>query len=552
MAKHIKIIAILSLLALVLPARALEVLEPGCAVQTYAAYPDPGSGHPRNMKFDSNRNLYLVHSYDNCIWRVAPDGSAGPFLSSINTPYGIESTSGTSYGDSLYVVANTEILRAVSNGTTSRFANNFPAGGSALAVDRTGNYGGYLYLTTGGQDHIYRVATDGSVEMFSEWPGWTDGGGPVGIHFDHGNDYGGLLYVASYFGKANAHISGIFTLDTNGNAARFTDDLVAALHIDFDETGFFGGRLFTIAKSRFDEDYAVWSVSPEGKAEKFALIAPPHAGLSFGPDGALYIGENDADTKTIVVSRISKGSSLVARWAFDEGRGNIAYDSVGAKHGKIHGAQWTTGIIDRALSFQGKGDYVEIPDADSLTPRSAFTISYWLYIRDWEGAGIYKMALCPDGSASPGNSRSYLLAVNATDKNVHFRLFSAARTYDELVSLGRVTPNQWQHISATFNRGQAAVYINGHLDNAAQLKVKSIMNDAYPLIIGGLWSYCDDDHLDDHFVDTMGGAINNLMIFNRALSPEEIGRLYRNGLGFDPTSVGTENTGYYIPPDRRY
>jgi len=239
---------------------------------------------------------------------------------------------------------------------------------------------------------------------------------------------------------------------------------------------------------------------------------------------------------------------LVARWAFDEGRGDIAYDSVGTNHGKIHGAQWTTGIIDGALSFQGDGDYVEIPDADSLTPRSAFTISYWLYIRDWEGSGIYKIALCPNESASPGNSRSYWLAVNAIDKNVYFRLCSAARTYDELVSLGRVTPNQWQHISATFNRGQAAVYINGQFDNAAQLKVKSIMNDAQPLIIGGLWSYCGDDH----FIDTMGGAINNLMIFNRALSPEEIGRLYRNGLGFDPTSVGAESTGYYIPPYRRY
>lgn len=49
-------------------------------------------------------------------------------------------------------------------------------------------------------------------------------------------------------------------------------------------------------------------------------------------------------------------SNLISHWKFDEGEGDIAYDSAGTNDGTIYGAQWTTGqiddvrIYDRALS----------------------------------------------------------------------------------------------------------------------------------------------------------------------------------------------------------
>jgi hypothetical protein len=58
-------------------------------------------------------------------------------------------------------------------------------------------------------------------------------------------------------------------------------------------------------------------------------------------------------------SCMTKG--LVAYWSFDEGSGNIAYDSSGnGNHGTIYGAKWTSGKFGQALSFDGVDDYVRI------------------------------------------------------------------------------------------------------------------------------------------------------------------------------------------------
>lgn len=53
---------------------------------------------------------------------------------------------------------------------------------------------------------------------------------------------------------------------------------------------------------------------------------------------------------------------LIAHWKFDEGEGDIAYDSAGDNDGTIYGVDWTTGIIDGALDFDGEDDYVDVGD----------------------------------------------------------------------------------------------------------------------------------------------------------------------------------------------
>lgn len=310
---RLMVAGLLGLCALCSHGLALEVLEPGYVVETYAGYSDAGiQRSPWDMVFADNGNLYLTHIMDNSIWRITPDGVASELVSGVVGPTGIVWAAGTSYGDYLYVaITSRGVIRVDLDGTTSHFASRGCAG--TLGLDRTGNYGGYMYTTTGCVDHTYRVHPDGSVTMFTSWPGWIDGGGPHNIAFDNRGNYEGLFFVAATYTAGQPHVSGLFTLDPGGNATRFTDDIVKAHAVDFDPSEGFGGDMFVIGRSGFDEPDLLWRVSPDGTATEFATLsglAP--RGLTFGPDGAMYVGEYISQSEEVIVSRISPYGPIAA------------------------------------------------------------------------------------------------------------------------------------------------------------------------------------------------------------------------------------------------
>jgi hypothetical protein len=70
----------------------------------------------------------------------------------------------------------------------------------------------------------------------------------------------------------------------------------------------------------------------------------------------------------------------LAHWAFDEGEGDIAYDSVGDHDGTLIGSpSWTTGQVGAALSFsESTGDHVAVAN-DGTFDDDVFTISAWLF-----------------------------------------------------------------------------------------------------------------------------------------------------------------------------
>ncbi len=216
---------------------------------------------------------------------------------------------------------------------------------------------------------------------------------------------------------------------------------------------------------------------------------------------------------------------LVSHWKFDSESGTVAFDSVGNNHGTIHGATWTTGYIGSALDYSATGDYVEIPDSDDLTPRNAMTLAFWLFNQGQTDAGVYKFASCPDQPDSPGNSRAYALAVHADDKKLWFRAFASSNTYDDLVSSSQVGLHQWHHVAVTFNNGVGTIYIDGLPDRTEAMSVSSIMNDAQPLTIGAVWDYCGSDNLRD----MLTGKLDDLRLYNRVLSADEIQSIYSSG-----------------------
>ena len=169
------------------------------------------------------------------------------------------------------------------------------------------------------------------------------------------------------------------------------------------------------------------------------------------------------------------------------------------------------GQIGQALKFDGVDDYVEVADNDNLTPAN-ITISYWVKPRSL-GIGTQDIISKRTG----GNVGGYLFESAGGGNIIHFfrvgdSWFSAVVEY---------TNNEWQHITATYDGETIRVYRNAGTPVENTTPSGNLNNDTAVLRIGKDSEQSDARHFD--------GSIDDVRVYNRALSPQEIQQLYNMG-----------------------
>ena len=217
---------------------------------------------------------------------------------------------------------------------------------------------------------------------------------------------------------------------------------------------------------------------------------------------------------------IIKGEKFTIPWEglvlylpFDEGKGNIAHDYSGhGNHGVIYGAKWVNGISGKALEFDGVDDYVEVANSSSLNPSTQITLCAW--IRFQEG-GTYNPRIISKLPYAFGDEPGYELITGKTgvSRIVYFRCGPNTR----IQTKDSIWEGQWYFLTATYDGHVLKIFVNGILDTQENATV-TINSGTRPLNIGrkNVEGY-------DHF----HGIIDEVRIYNRALSEEEIQALYR-------------------------
>ena len=207
--------------------------------------------------------------------------------------------------------------------------------------------------------------------------------------------------------------------------------------------------------------------------------------------------------------RLGVVRGLVLWLKFDEGTGLKAYDlSQYRNHGTIHGATWTQGKFGKALSFDGVDDYVEVPDSASLDITDEITIEAWVNVRE------------KDGEQYPVQKHGAYGMFVRTDMynggfwwNIWWEVEGPEWKY--VNNLNPLFLNKWCHLVWTFDGTYVKSYVNGELKGTWDRSGRKIAVSAYPLYVGqsggGSW---------------FNGTIDEVRIYNRALSEEEIKRLY--------------------------
>ncbi len=226
--------------------------------------------------------------------------------------------------------------------------------------------------------------------------------------------------------------------------------------------------------------------------------------------------------------------SGLAAWYPGNGDAN---DVVGANNGTLqNGATFTTGEVGQAFSLDGVNDYVRVPSSSTLNPTGSFSLEAWIFpTRDQTGSIIHKWGDQSDYTNqrayafefTSGGGLSFGISDDPHQLDASFHLFQT--------SAGLVTLNAWHHVAAVYDQttGKRKIFVNGV--QVAERTDTPITLTASIADLGIGAQPRSSTSVERFFT----GAIDEMSLYNRALTAAEIQSIYNIGnAGKCPAGTG--------------
>jgi len=217
---------------------------------------------------------------------------------------------------------------------------------------------------------------------------------------------------------------------------------------------------------------------------------------------------------------------LVGFWRLNDGMGSArAHDSSGwsndgALVDLMPSTAWTaSGPEKTALTPQGRG-YVEVSSSPSIAGiTTQLSLVAWVLI---EGPIEGDFATAISRQIGTGNGQHYHLSINAQQKPAFFVTTPAS---GQVVLFGSpVSRGTWVHLAGTYDGSTSRLYVDGEAVKSAPV-VGTFAKESNPVILGG---NANGDRKD--VSELVVGSLNDVMLYRRALRPEEIARLHMGAL----------------------
>ncbi len=246
---------------------------------------------------------------------------------------------------------------------------------------------------------------------------------------------------------------------------------------------------------------------------------------SFSSPG-LYVLKLTADDGSIIRSDVMEvragwtcaiqSEDLVAWWP---GNGEPK-DVIGGLEARLwNGATYTTGQVGLAFSSDGTNDLFCVPANPGLNvgTNAGWTIEFWTRPLWAAYGGMFGWGT----ATAPG-----LYAYNRGSSYVDWHLVDVGGTDHSIQTSVYMPPGAWTHLGLTYDRtaGVARVYRNGVLIHTVSVGsfVAKMTNDLY---WGGM----------PGFTYSFGGALDEISLYSRALSSQEVAVIYASdGFGKCP------------------
>ena len=223
-------------------------------------------------------------------------------------------------------------------------------------------------------------------------------------------------------------------------------------------------------------------------------------------------------------------NGLVGWWPFN---GNANDESGNGNHGTVNGATLAAdrfGNTGKAYAFDGVDDVIKIL-FNSILSNDTGSLSLWMISNNLPTINDPQDVLFAQSLGYP-----QLVYKNNSKVNIH--ISSGPGLYPGIASQQSIQQNTWKNITAVYERSNLKIYIDGALDTFQNVSS-----------ITGFYSFCNSEYWIGGFKSSnsclpndssqfFNGKIDDIAIYNRALSAAEVQQLYLGNSG-NSASINT-------------
>jgi hypothetical protein len=212
-------------------------------------------------------------------------------------------------------------------------------------------------------------------------------------------------------------------------------------------------------------------------------------------------------------SALNNDPHLVGWWKFDETTGKNAADSSGKNHhGTLEGGASfdtlsTSGRIGGAIKFEGKDDCIRIAGWKGVCGQKARTIAAWIKASAPSGAIISW------GTEEPGKMWTFGYVrgrIGVVPKGGYY--YMKAETHDDT----------WHHVAVVLQEASPP-----NLHDHVKLFKDGEPAEVHDIGLLDLWPIDTGDKLDVVIGKRFKGLIDDLRVYDRVLSEDEINALFK-------------------------
>ena len=235
-------------------------------------------------------------------------------------------------------------------------------------------------------------------------------------------------------------------------------------------------------------------------------------------------------------------NGLVGWWPFN---GNANDESGNGNNGTVNGATLTTdrnGTANRAYSFDGVSNFIKVANSLSLDIiGSEITISYWLLsnneVSDANYKGISK------GGYQVGSGYEFMFRNSYSGDNGVIHLTGGPGMQGSHINFDmNVASGKWIHLGVTYKNGTVMFFVDGKLQTGISTNLKSnFVSNKDDLFIG-------KRNPSNDWAGLLKGKLDDIAIYNRALTEQEISSLYL-GCSHEAATINTTNS-FFLNSDK--